>query len=90
MTDLIADVQGEEQHQHAGGRVAPVVPGPAVVHVLEEGGVEDLDLRVDTEETSTTRSGPAHQSREEGHLVLVDPQELLDRRVGAGGGEGGG
>lgn len=43
-TDLIAHVEGKEQHQHAGGRVASVVSGPVVVDVLEECWVEDLDL----------------------------------------------
>lgn len=43
-TDLIADVQGEEQHEHASGRVAPVMSGPVVVDVFKERWVEDLDL----------------------------------------------
>lgn len=43
-TDLIADMQGEEQHQHAGGGVAPVMSGPVVVDVFKECWVEDLDL----------------------------------------------
>ena len=44
-TPHITHVQGEEQDQHASGGVAAVVPGPAVVDVLEEGRVEDLNLR---------------------------------------------
>ena len=43
--DLVTDVQGEEEHQQPGGRVAAVVFGPAVVDVLKEGRVEDLHLR---------------------------------------------
>lgn len=44
LTDLIAHVEGKEQHQHASGRVASVVSGPVVVDVFEECWVEYLDL----------------------------------------------
>lgn len=37
-------MQGEEEHQHACGRVPPVVLRPPVVDVLEEGRIVDLDL----------------------------------------------
>lgn len=47
--DLVTDVQGEEEHQHASGRVAAVMPGPVVVDVFKEGRVEDLDLGADTD-----------------------------------------
>lgn len=43
-TDLIAHVEGKEEHQHASGRVATVVSGPVVVDVFEECWVEYLDL----------------------------------------------
>lgn len=86
-TDLVAHVQGEEQHQHPGGGVAAVVPGPVVVHVLEEGRVEDLDLERDTGDTQAQHLDPDHPTRigQETHLVFVHAQELLDRGVGAGG-----
>lgn len=44
ITDLITDVEGEEQHQHPSGRVTSVVTRPSVVDVFKEGGVEDLHL----------------------------------------------
>lgn len=44
-------MEGKEQHQHASGRVAPVVSGPVVVDVFEERRVEDLDLVEDTEQS---------------------------------------
>lgn len=44
-TDLVADVQSEEQNQHASGGVPPVVFGPTVMDVFEEGRIEDLDLK---------------------------------------------
>lgn len=47
LTDLIAHVEGKEQHQHASGRVASVVSGPVVVDVFEECWVEYLDLMED-------------------------------------------
>lgn len=83
-TDLVAHVQGEEQHQHPCGRVAAMVPGPVVVHVLEEGRVEDLDLEVDTGQRDPD---PDHVSRTglQTYLVLVHAQELLDGCVRAGG-----
>lgn len=37
-------MQGEEQYEHAGGGVAAVMSGPAVVDVFKECRVEDLDL----------------------------------------------
>lgn len=40
-------MQGEEQDQHAGGGVAPMMSGPVVVDVFKEGWVEHLDLVVD-------------------------------------------
>ena len=44
-TDLITDMQGEEQDQHASGGVAPMMSGPVVMDVFKESWVEDLDLR---------------------------------------------
>lgn len=43
-TDLIAHMQGKEQHQHASRGVAAVMSGPVVVDVFKECWVEDLDL----------------------------------------------
>ena len=43
-SDLIAHMQSEEKHQHASGRVAAVMSGPAVVNVFKECWVKDLDL----------------------------------------------
>lgn len=71
-----------------------MVPGPVVVHVLEEGRVEDLDLEMDTDESqpasrrSTTGAGP-DPGRLGTHLVFVHAQELLHWRVRAGGTGGG-
>lgn len=43
-THLVADVQCKDDGQHAGGRVAAVLLGPAVTHVLEEHRVHHQDL----------------------------------------------
>lgn len=55
-TDFIADMQGKEQHEHAGGRVAAMMSGPVVMDVFEECWVEDLDLvrNINTEERNIT------------------------------------
>lgn len=92
-TDLVAHVQGEEQHQHAGGGVTAMVSGPVVVHVFEEGRVEDLDLRRDTGESQPASEDqpqdpdPHHLTKTglETNLVFVHAQELLHRCVRAGG-----
>lgn len=70
-----------------------MVPGPVVVHVLEEGRVEDLDLRMDTgegqpaceEQAQDPDPDPLSRAALGTHLVLVHAQELLHWRVGAGG-----
>lgn len=59
--DLIADVQGEEQHQHARGGVAAVMLGPVIVDVFEECRVEDLDLGHSENRTSHTNGAVRHR-----------------------------
>lgn len=43
-THLVTNMEREEQHQHPCGGVSPVVLGPPVVNVFEEGWVVDLHL----------------------------------------------
>ncbi len=52
--DLITDVKGKEQHQHASGGVAPMMSGPVVMDVFKERWVEDLDLSGETQRKENT------------------------------------
>ena len=69
LAHLVAHVQSEEQHQHACGGVAAMVPGPAVMDVLKERWVVDLDLEGQREGSNPGQSRPRVRER---NLIWTD------------------